>query len=75
MSASLLEQARQLSLDEQLELVEALWDTIADQAGMLPITLAQAAELDRRLAEHEAHPDDVVPWQEVKAAARARIAL
>lgn len=33
-----------------------------------PLTAAQAAELDRRLAEHEAAPDDVEPWSEVRAA-------
>ena len=36
-------------------------------------TAAQLAELDRRLADHEANPDDVVPWTEVKTAALARI--
>jgi Putative addiction module component len=32
----------------------------------------QKAELDRRLAEDEAAPDDVVTWEEVKARALAR---
>jgi len=30
MSTSLLDQARKLSLEEQLELVEALWDSITE---------------------------------------------
>jgi putative addiction module component (TIGR02574 family) len=30
-------------------------------------------ELDRRLADHEAHPDDVVAWEQVKAEALARM--
>lgn len=70
---TLLEQARQLSLEEQLELVEALWDDIAKSNGVPPPTEAQRAELDRRLADHEANPDDVVSWSEVKASAHARI--
>ena len=31
------------------------------------------AELDRRLAEDDVAPDDVVPWEQVKAQALARI--
>ena len=73
MNTHLLDQARQLSVEEQLELVEALWDEIAKRNATPPPTDAQEAELDRRLADHEANPDDVVPWSEVKASALARI--
>lgn len=38
-----------------------------------PLTEAQRAELDRRIAEHEASPDDVVPWEEVKASITKRL--
>jgi len=37
------------------------------------LTEAQKQELDRRLAEMEADPDDVIPWEEVKAQAEARL--
>jgi putative addiction module component (TIGR02574 family) len=40
---------------------------------LAPLTEAQKAELDRRLAEHLANPEDGVPWSEVKAAALAKI--
>jgi len=73
MNAQLLDQARQLSIDEQLELVEALWDDIADRNAIPPLTDAQRAELDRRLVEHEANADDVIGWKDVKAAALSRI--
>jgi putative addiction module component (TIGR02574 family) len=63
----------QLSVEERLALVEALWDSIAESTGELPLTEAQQAELDRRLAEHEAHPDDVVPWEDVKTSIEARL--
>ena len=63
----------QLSVEERLALVQELWDSIAESAGELPLTEAQQAELDRRLAEHEAHPDDVVPWEDVKASIEARL--
>jgi putative addiction module component (TIGR02574 family) len=63
------EALRRLSVSERLRLVEDLWDSIAQDAPdeALPVTPELAAELDRRLAEHEANPDDVVPWEEVRA--------
>jgi putative addiction module component (TIGR02574 family) len=73
MNTHLLDQARQLSLEEQLQLVEALWDSIAERNAVPPPTDAQRAELDRRLADDEANPDDVVSWSDVKASALARI--
>ena len=73
MNTHILDQARKLSVQNQLELVEALWDNIAKCNAVPPPTDAQKAELDRRLADHEANPDDVVPWSEVRASALARI--
>ena len=59
-----------LSVAERLILVEELWDSIA---ASTPITDAQRAELDRRLADHEANPDDVVSWEEVHSSITARL--
>lgn len=73
MNSALLEQARRLSAEEQLELVEALWDELAARAAVPLPTEAQCAELDRRLADDLANPDDVVPWSEVKAEALGRV--
>jgi putative addiction module component (TIGR02574 family) len=72
MNTMLLEQARRLSVEDQLALVEALWDGLAEQEVVPLPTGAQKAELDRRIAEHEANPGDVVSWSEVKAEALAR---
>jgi putative addiction module component (TIGR02574 family) len=73
MNTSLFDQVRELSVEEQLELVEALWDSIVDRNAVPSPTNAQKAELDRRLADHTANPDDVVPWDEVKDSALTRI--
>jgi putative addiction module component (TIGR02574 family) len=40
---------RQLSVDERIQLVEDLWDSIAADQSALPITPDQRVELDRRL--------------------------
>jgi len=59
-----------LSVADRLILVEELWDSIA---AATPLTDAQRAELDRRLADHEANPDDVVSWEEVQSSITARL--
>ena len=63
----------QMSIDERLALVQAIWDSIATAPERPPLSDAIRAELDRRLADHLANPDDVVPWDEAKAAALARM--
>jgi putative addiction module component (TIGR02574 family) len=72
-NTSLLDQVRQLSVEEQLEFVEALWDSIGDRNAVPGPTDAQKAELDRRIADHAANPDDVVASDEVRDSALTRI--
>ena len=62
-----------LSVEERLALVEDLWDSIAGESAATSLTDAQRAELDRRLADHEANPNDVVPWEDVKASIATRL--
>lgn len=62
-----------LGIEERLTLIEELWDSIAADSTAVPLTQAQRAELDQRIAEHEENPNDVVPWEEVKAAITERL--
>jgi putative addiction module component (TIGR02574 family) len=62
-----------LNVDERLVLVEEIWATICTDGKVFPFTDAQRAELDRRVADDDAFPDDVVPWDEVKASVRSRL--
>ncbi len=59
---------RQLSVAERLQLVEDLWDSIALEApdDGFPMSPALAAELDRQLADAEAHSEAGLPWDEVR---------
>lgn len=63
----------QLGVDERLALIEALWDSISADESAIAVTDAQRAELDRRLADHEANPNDVVSWDEVRASLNQRL--
>jgi putative addiction module component (TIGR02574 family) len=62
-----------LDVDERLALIEALWDSISAEESAIPASEAQRAELDRRLADHEASPDDVVSWDEVRTSLGQRL--
>lgn len=63
-------EAWELPAAERARLAEALWDSIADEANtdpdVLPLSDEQRAELDRRLADYQAHPETSVPWEEVQ---------
>ena len=61
-----------LSRTDKLAVVQALWDSIAAEREPVPISDALRRELSRRVDDDDANPDDVVPWEEVKAQARAR---
>jgi putative addiction module component (TIGR02574 family) len=61
-----------LSRDERLALVQELWDSIVAEQGPSLLTEAQREELLRRADEDDADPDGGIPWEEVKAKARAR---
>jgi putative addiction module component (TIGR02574 family) len=61
-----------LTVDEQLALVHAIWDRIAAAGTGSLLTDAQRQELRRRAAEDDANPDDLVPWERVKAESQLR---
>ncbi len=62
-----------LDIEDRLALVEELWDSIAADSAAIPLTEPQRAELERRIADHEANPNDVVPWDYVKASIKERL--
>lgn len=67
MSKSLLNEAAKLSVSERLDLVEAIWDTIAADPAALPLSDGHREELDRRLDDFERDPNAGSPWEEVRA--------
>ena len=55
-----------MPLDERLELVEAIWDSIEADETDLPLPDWHRDELDRRLAAHVADPASGVAWEDVR---------
>jgi len=62
----------QLSMEDRLAIAEAIWDSVAQDAESADLSPAQRAELERRLADSNARPEAVTPWEVVKARALAR---
>ena len=52
------------SLLEEHEWWNSLTD--AEREAHAELTDEQKAELDRRIAEHDADPDSAIPWEEVR---------
>lgn len=55
-----------LPLEERIELLEELWDSIAPEAAAYPLTDAQRREVDRRWVLRERNPDRGVSWEQAK---------
>ncbi len=54
-----------LSPPERIALIEQLWDSLEDY--QIPVTIAQQAELDRRLMSLDQDRQDVVTWEALKS--------
>jgi len=59
-----------LQIEERIALVEEIWDGIFAEGKPIPLTPEIERELDRRIAEHDANPDDVVSLEGVMASVR-----
>ena len=62
---SLLAKVTSLSPADRIEFIGAVWDTLSPED--LPVTDAERALLDIRLADMERNPSDQSSWPEVKA--------
>jgi putative addiction module component (TIGR02574 family) len=54
-----------LSAAEKFELLDVLWESL--EADGLALTESQREELDYRLGQFERYPDEVIPWEQVRA--------
>ena len=54
-----------LPVDEQVDYVQSLWDSIAATVDQVPLHEWQQALLSERLAAHQQAPDEARPWREV----------
>ena len=64
----LLSDLAKLSPQQRLELIEWLWDSLDD--ANIPVTAAQSAELERRIASFDQDREDAVTWEELRSKLR-----
>lgn len=63
-----------LSIEERLQLLEQLWESLREKPGAVPLTDAQRKELDRRLDDLERDGPEGISWEEVLRQIRKRSA-
>lgn len=63
---------QKLSVEERLELIDVLWESITDRDALFKLTEEEKQELDRRVADAEAHPETGMTWEEVRDRLRKR---
>jgi putative addiction module component (TIGR02574 family) len=62
-----------LNVEERLELIQSLWESLVVDPSNIPVTDAQKKLLDERSDAIEAGDDAGSPWEEVKARVLKRL--
>ena len=70
---ALLDNVLALPTEDRLELMEQVWASLRQDPDAVPLTDAQLAELDRRLADMAAAPDQESDWADVEARLRSKL--
>ena len=55
-----------MSVSERIQLVEDIWDSIAEVPEAISLTDTQKRELDYRLDAYHKNPSAGSPWEEVR---------
>jgi len=69
---TVLADASRLPVVDRIQLIEALWDTVPDEAAP-PLSEEWLAEIQSRSAELDAGTAKTVPWEQVRADAIRRL--
>ena len=67
-----MDDIRRMSVSERIQLVEDIWDTIAESNQDLPLTSAQETELDRRLQQYSRNPRAGRSWETIREGTEPR---
>jgi putative addiction module component (TIGR02574 family) len=61
-----------LSVEDRRQLLEEIWDSLAETPAAIPVTDSQRKELARRRRAHARNPSAVKSWAEVRARLKRR---
>ena len=62
----------ELSVAERIQLVEDIWDSVAEVPETVPLTQNEKDELDRRLNAYHKNPNEGSPWGVVRERIKSR---
>ncbi|NBD16115.1 MAG: hypothetical protein GVY04_08185 [Cyanobacteria bacterium] len=65
-----LNEINSLNIEERIDLVLAIWDSIAVEQSYPNLTEAQKQELDHRISKYEENPENVLTWEQIKASVK-----
>lgn len=57
---------KELTASEKILLAEQLWDSVASDEQLFPLTEEQKAELDARLSSYSINPEEGDSWENVR---------
>ena len=66
-TVSIIKEIRQLSVEERILMIEAIWDSVEEDTGSTELTKEQEAELCRRIQRYESGEAITYSWEEVTA--------
>jgi putative addiction module component (TIGR02574 family) len=69
--ATVVEEVDAWPVDQRIQLVGTLWDSLISAGAEPELTDEQAAELDRRLDAAEADPGNVLTWEQIQTFVRS----
>ena len=70
--SAILEEALKLPIAERVRLADALYNSVGDPNGSVPLTDEQLKELARRIDDYEKNPGTCRSWEEIRDAALSR---
>jgi putative addiction module component (TIGR02574 family) len=68
---AVLADASHLPVADRLQLIDAIWETLPAES-LPPLSAEWIAEIQRRSAEYDAGPAEIVSWDQVKVDALQR---
>lgn len=69
---AMIEAVRHMTHQDRIQLMHVILDEMASESDSFSLTDDEKAELDHRIADDDAHPDEGVALEDALRAARAR---
>jgi putative addiction module component (TIGR02574 family) len=65
MNTSQINEILKLNINERINLIELIWESISSTPEKIELTQLQKEELDERLKDYYENPDDGISWNEL----------